>query len=97
MPTYIIRMRFTAKGIEQIREGPARIEAARQLLRSLGGDLKAWYLTTGRYDSEAIVEAPDDDTLARFALGWASRGTVSTETSRAWTEEEAARLVENLP
>ncbi len=51
----------------------------------------------GQYDAVAIVEMPDDETAARAALIVGSRGAISTETLRAFTEEEAISLVRSLP
>jgi len=58
---------------------------------------KAWYLVTGRYDAVAIVEAPNDEVVARIALGNASVGNVRTETSRAFTEDEYRKIIASLP
>lgn len=97
MPTYISLLNWTPKGIESIRESPSRVDAGRELFRKLGGDLKAFYLTMGRYDMVSIFEAPDDATLARGGLTLASRGNVRTETLRAFTEEEYRRIIQTLP
>ena len=32
MPTYVTLIRFTQKGVEAIREGPARLDAAKEAL-----------------------------------------------------------------
>jgi uncharacterized protein with GYD domain len=45
----------------------------------------------------AVVEAPNDETLAKVALGQAALGAFrSTETMRAFTEEEVAKIVAGL-
>jgi len=36
MPTYISLIRFTQKGIEGIKEGPARLDRAKQVFRAAG-------------------------------------------------------------
>ena len=59
--------------------------------------MKAFYLTMGQYDAVAVIEAPDDETAAKGALITASAGNVSTETLRAFTEQEAIALVQSLP
>lgn len=51
----------------------------------------------GQYDAVAVIEAPDDETAAKGALITASAGNVSTETLRAFTEQEAIALVQSLP
>ena len=88
MPTHISLIRFTQKGMETIKEGPKRLDAAKQRFRPAGGELKASYLVTGQYDAVAISELPNDEAVAQLALGNASMGTVRTETLRAFTEDE---------
>jgi uncharacterized protein with GYD domain len=96
MPTYISLLRFTQKGAESIKDGPNRLDAARDRFRKGGAELKAFYLVTGQYDAVAIAEAPDDATMAKLALGSASMGFVRTETLRAFTEDEYRKIVGSL-
>jgi uncharacterized protein with GYD domain len=84
---------LTQKGREAITEGPIRLEAAKQALQTLGAEVKDFYLVMGQYDALLIVEAPSDETVAKAALTLGARGTVSTETLRAFTEEEYLRLI----
>ncbi|HXG02880.1 MAG TPA: GYD domain-containing protein [Candidatus Binatia bacterium] len=93
MATYISLIRFTQKGIESIKEGPKRLDAAKERFRAAGGQLKAFYLVTGQYDAVAISEAPDDETVAKLALAIGSMGMVRTETLRAFTEDEYRKIV----
>ena len=68
MPTYITLLRYTQKGIENVKDGPSRLDAAKKAFAAVGGGLKAFYLTNGRYDDGvAISEFPDDQTMARCA------------------------------
>lgn len=97
MPTYVTLLRFTEKGIEAIREGPSRLEAAKEMYRAAGAKLREFYLVMGKYDAVVIAEAPDDETLAKVAITLAAKGNVRMETSRAFTEEEYRRIVSGLP
>lgn len=97
MPTYLMLLRYTQTGIQNIKESPSRLDAARQLASSLGAEIKAVYLTMGRYDLAVMFEAPDDETVARFALAVGSRGAVSTETLRAFPEDEYRKIISELP
>ena len=45
----------------------------------------------------AISEAPDDDAAAKVALAIGSAGNVTTETLRAFTEDEYRAIVAALP
>lgn len=97
MPTYITLANYTEQGARLVKETPGRVEAARALLQSLGGDMKAFYLTMGNYDLVAIVEAPNDEAAACALLALGSKGNVRTLTMRAFGEEEFRRIVESLP
>jgi len=62
-----------------------------------GGKLLAWYLTMGQYDAVAIVEGPDDATMATVGLAIGSKGDVRTTTLKAHTEAQMAKIVEKIP
>jgi uncharacterized protein with GYD domain len=97
VPTYITLAQFTQKGIENIKDSPSRLEAARKMFREAGGELKAFYLVLGRYDAVTIYEAPDDQAVAKVALALGAKGNVRTETLRAFTEDEYKKIVGGLP
>jgi uncharacterized protein with GYD domain len=44
-----------------------------------------------------IVEAPNDEAIARFALYIGSKGNVTSETLRAFTMPEFRNLVAGIP
>ncbi len=48
MATYLMLFRFTQQGIQKIKESPARVEAGKQLCRSLGGEVKQFYFFLGQ-------------------------------------------------
>jgi len=96
MPTYLILGHYTQKGAETMKDSPNRLEAAKQLARSKGGEIKAFYLTMGQYDFAAISEAPSDEALAEVLLSLASGGAIRTETLRAFTEAEYRNIVGKL-
>jgi uncharacterized protein with GYD domain len=97
MPTYIILGNFTQKGIESIKDGPARLDDAKQAARAAGGEIKAYYLVKGQYDFVAVVEAPDEATYNRVLLSVASRGYFRSETLPAIREDEYRSLIAGLP
>jgi uncharacterized protein with GYD domain len=97
MPTYITLATYTQLGIENIKEGPGRLDEAKRAFEALGARIKDFYLVTGRYDMVIVAEAPDDETVAKLALTIGSKGTSRTETFRAFTEQEYRNIVEKLP
>ncbi len=97
MPTYITLMKYTQQGIASIKEVPDRIDAMKESIQAVGGELKAYYLVMGRYDTVLIAEFPDDMTYAQNTLAGVARGNVSTETLKAFTEDEFREIVRNMP
>ena len=94
---YISLIKYTQQGAQNIKESPARFDAAKKALQSMGGDIKQVYLTMGQYDLVIIAEAPDDETIGKFLLATGSLGNVRTQTFRAFDRQEALKLVEDLP
>jgi uncharacterized protein with GYD domain len=41
MPTYISLISFTQKGVESIKDGPRRLDAAKERFRAAGAELKS--------------------------------------------------------
>ena len=97
MSKYLILFRFTQKGIENIKESPDRVEAAKQLFRDMNAEVEKFYGLMGRYDTMFIVEAPDDETIVKAAATLGSLGYVKTETLRAFTEEDYRNIIEAMP
>jgi uncharacterized protein with GYD domain len=96
MQTYITLATFTQKGIEKIKEGPNRLEQAKKTFEAMGAKIKDFYLVTGKYDMIVVVEAPDDQTIAKLALIIGSKGTSRTVTLRAFKEDEYRKLIDEL-
>ena len=96
MATYIILTNWTQKGIENVKDSPDRLDAAKKAFQTAGGKLKEFFLVTGRYDMVVIAEAPDDETVAKLALIIGSGGAVRTETLRAFSEAEYRKIVASL-
>jgi len=97
MATYIILFRFTQQGIKNIKESPDRVDAAKQTFQAMGAKVKEFYSVMGKYDTVFIVEAPDDETIAKLTLAIGSLGNVRTETLRTFTEDEYRKIIADLP
>jgi uncharacterized protein with GYD domain len=100
MPTYIGLLHYTSEGVKSIKDRWAQgnpNDRARAAAKALGCELKGAYVTMGRYDGVAIIEAPDDATMAKLALATGMQGTFQTETLRAFTESEFEKIARALP
>jgi len=96
MPTYISLCRWTAQGATAIKESPSRLDAAKKAFAEAGVKVVGFYLTTGTHDMVIITEAPNDDALAKAMLSTISKGSITTQTSRAFTEDEYRALIKSL-
>ncbi len=96
MSTYICLGQWTQKGIENVRESPARLDAAREDWKKDGATIRDFFMTTGQYDLVCVVDAPDDDSLAKVLLAQASKGTLRTTTLRAFSETEYRAIIQSL-
>lgn len=97
MATYIVLAQFTQKGIENIKQSPTRLDAAKKAFKAMGSELKEFYLVSGQYDMVIIAEAPNYETVSKIALSIGSGGSVRTETLRAFTEDEYRKIIAELP
>jgi len=97
MPTYVSLVRFTDQGIRNVKDARERIAAVEKLLDQVGARFTELYLTMGRYDYVAVMEAPDDETATKAVLAVSSVGNVRTETLRAYTRAEIGKIVGGLP
>jgi uncharacterized protein with GYD domain len=93
MSTYITLLKFTQKGIEQIKESPARLDKARAAVKAAGGEITGFYLTMGSYDAVVISDAPTNEAYARSMLAIAATGAVRTETLTAFPEADYRKIV----
>jgi len=96
MPTYLIFLNWTDQGIRAVKDSPKRLDAAKKMVKDLGGEVRAFYMTQGQYDLVLIVEIPDDDKLAAFILRLGSLGNVRTTTLKAYTEAEYRKIIDGL-
>jgi uncharacterized protein with GYD domain len=97
MPTFICSLRWTEQGIRTVKDAPKRAQASRELANKLGIEIKQVYLTSGKDDILLVVETPNGDNVAKFALVLGSQGNVRTRIARAWPEAEFGKLISELP
>ena len=96
MPTYIALLNWTQQGIAKAKDSPSRLDAGREAFKKMGVAIKDTYLTMGRYDLVCVIEAPDDETYAKAMLALGSQGNVSSETLKAFTEDQYRKITGSL-
>jgi uncharacterized protein with GYD domain len=94
---FILSLNFTDQGIRGVKDAPKRAQQAREIAKKVGVDIKQVYLTTGDSDLVVMVEAPNGDSVLKFAMAVGMQGNVRTRTARAWPMEEFQKLIAELP
>jgi len=98
MPGYVILHKFTQQGATSIiKTLPERIRHATEDAKNVGARVVGVWVTMGEYDMVAVVDAPDDATMALIALKVGMKGNVTTQTLRAFSEDEFAKIAAKLP
>jgi uncharacterized protein with GYD domain len=97
METYISLVSYTGEGVQHMDESPERLDAARDVVESMGGELTHFFLTMGRYDAVVIMEMPDAETATQAGITISGAGAVRTETLRAFPEDDYRELIDGLP
>jgi len=67
---------LTKGGAETLRERPQRIKEVNREIEAMGGKVLQQFAVLGPYDFVNIVEAPDNDTVARVSVELSARGSV---------------------
>jgi len=96
MATYISLVNWTDQGIKSVKDSPTRLDAARAVAKKYGCTMKDFYLTIGAADMVAIIEGPDDESVARFSLALGSSGSVRTTTMKAFSEDSYRKIIGSL-
>ena len=97
MITFLVSLKWTDKGIREIKDTPNRVKTGREIAKKVGIEIKHIYLTQGDRDVLLVIDAPNGDAVAKFSLAVGSLGNVHTSTARAWPEAEYLKLVSELP
>ena len=83
MATYIFLSTLTDDGRKTIRARPERIEAVNKEIEAMGAKVVDQYAVLGPYDFISIVEALDNEAVARISIELGARGTVQIMTMPA--------------
>lgn len=76
MPFYILLSNLTDEGWKTVRERPERIKEVNRELEAFGVRVIRQYAVLGPYDFVNIVEAPNNETVAKVSIELGSRGTI---------------------
>jgi uncharacterized protein with GYD domain len=93
MPTYVSLVDWTGEGIANVTESPKRLQQAREVFTSNGGEMTDFFMTMGAHDMVVVSKFPDDESYAKAMLQVGRGGSVRTETLKAFTEREYRDIV----
>ena len=90
MAYYLTRFSYTPETWAKLMQNPEdRREAQRAYIEQVGGALHGFWYGFGEYDGYAILEAPDNVSMAGTALAISAGGALaSVETTVLMTVEE---------
>jgi uncharacterized protein with GYD domain len=75
-----------------------RVKFVARLLegKKMGAEIREFDLTTGACDMVVMVEARDDETMAKFGLTMGMGGNVRTTTLKAFPEHAYRKIIAGL-
>ena len=88
MALYIMMSNLTDEGRKTVKSNPQRIKEVNKEVEAMGVKVLAQYVVLGQYDFINILQAPDNETIAKLALELGSRGTLQTNTYAALTLDD---------
>jgi uncharacterized protein with GYD domain len=93
LATYILLSTLTDEGRKTVKDKPSRIQEVNKEIEAMGAKVVGQWAVLGPYDFVNVVEAPNNETVARISLELGARGTIQIMTLPAIPVEELqARL-----
>ena len=80
MATFILLTSVTDEGAKTIKNNPERIKEVNREVEQMGARVVSQWAVLGPYDFINVVEAPDNQTIARVSAELSSRGTIRVMT-----------------
>lgn len=97
MAIYVMLSTLTDDGRETIQERPERIVEVNREVEAMGARVLHQWAVLGPYDFVNIVEAPDNETIARISVALSSRGTVQFLTMPAIPLDAFTQAIRKQP
>jgi uncharacterized protein with GYD domain len=88
MPLYILISTLTDEGRKTIKKHPDRIEEVNRDVENMGAKVLAQYALLGPYDFISILDAPNNEAIAKISIELGARGTIQIVTLPAIPVDE---------
>jgi uncharacterized protein with GYD domain len=92
LPIFVALGNWTDEGFKNAKNAPNRIKNTHKAVADAGGKMQLYY-TIGEYDFIMIFDMPNEKAMLKIIVWLGSKGNVRTKTLKAWTEEEAAKIL----
>ncbi len=76
MPIYILLSTLTETGVQCIIDQPSCLRQVSMDIENLGVKVLDQYATLGSYDFVHVIDAPDNETVARVSMELIARGNI---------------------
>jgi uncharacterized protein with GYD domain len=96
MDTFVVLAKWTEKTFASLKDAAAAAEEIKKAVKSMGAEIKAWYMLMGQYDEICILEAPNPETIAKIVISLSAQYGVKTETMQAFNEAESLKIISSL-
>lgn len=83
MPEYVVLSRLTSEGRKTLKTKPMRLKEVNKEIEKMGAKVMQQYALLGKFDFLTILEAPDNETVAKVMVELGSRGSLETVTLAA--------------
>jgi uncharacterized protein with GYD domain len=93
MGIYLMLTNLTDEGRKTVKEKPERIKEVSKEVEKMGVKVLSQYALLGVYDFVNVLEAPDNQTIAKVALELGARGTLQTTTLAALSIDEFIKML----
>jgi uncharacterized protein with GYD domain len=93
MATYVTLLKFTERGVKDVKDSCKRAADPSTHAKKHGIEVKEQYWCLGAYDGVVVFEAPDDETATAAMLSLSSREYVTTQTMRSFTAADMSKIV----
>ena len=96
MATYLTLIKFTQRGVKDIKDTCKRAAELQTHAKKHGIEVKEQYWCMGAYDGLIVFDAPDDETATAAMLSLSSRENVTTQTMRSFNAAEMSKIVARI-
>ena len=97
MMRYVMLVSYTEVGASQIQNTTHRAQMFQQVADRMGVRVESLFWTLGEFDAVATVSTEDEAKAVALFTYLAKQGYVRTRVLRAFSEQEFARMLAQMP